>query len=252
MRHGDKINNLGRTYAHRKAMLANMASSLILHKRIQTTLAKAKELRKFVEPLATKSKSDTTHSRRIVFAELRDKYAVTELFREIAPKIADRPGGYTRILKLGTRQGDGAEQALIEFVDFNEFGYTQTKEAGGRRRRRGKGGTGTTQPKAVTSPTEAAPIVIVAPESAGIVDHLTVSQIEEEVLATGVPATGVPAMEVPATTESESLEATTVEVVTEVAVPEVVAEAEHPIAEGVVEQATEPATEAKADEEPAS
>lgn len=120
MRHNKAINHLGRKSAHRKAMLANMASSLILHKRITTTLAKAKALRMYVEPLITKSKEDTTHSRRTVFSYLKQKQAVTELFRVIAPKIADRPGGYTRILKVGFRQGDASEMALIELVDFNE------------------------------------------------------------------------------------------------------------------------------------
>ena len=119
MRHGKKFNHLGRQTAHRKAMFANMASSLIQHKRINTTLAKAKALRQFVEPLITKSKDDTTHNRRIVFSYLRDKYAVTELFKEISVKVADRPGGYVRIIKLGNRQGDNASMAMIELVDYN-------------------------------------------------------------------------------------------------------------------------------------
>ena len=120
MRHNKAINHLGRKSGHRKAMLANMATSLILHKRIQTTVAKAKALKMYVEPLITKSKEDTTHSRRMVFSYLKNKEAVTELFRTIASKIADRPGGYTRVLKTGFRQGDGADMALIELVDFNE------------------------------------------------------------------------------------------------------------------------------------
>ncbi len=127
MRHAKRINHLGRTDAHRKAMMSNMATSLIMHKRISTTLAKAKELRKFVEPLVTRSKNDTTHSRRMVFSYLQNKFAVTELFREIAPKIATRPGGYTRILKTGFRKGDNAEMCIIEFVDYNE---TYTVEGG--------------------------------------------------------------------------------------------------------------------------
>jgi large subunit ribosomal protein L17 len=126
MRHGKKVNHLGRTSSHRKAMLSNMASSLIRHKRINTTLAKAKELRKYVEPLITKSKDDSTHSRRTVFSYLRDKEAVAELFRDVAPKIATRPGGYTRIIKLGNRLGDNADMCLIELVDFNEI-YTSGK-----------------------------------------------------------------------------------------------------------------------------
>ena len=120
MRHNKNFNHLGRQAGHRKSLLSNMASSLILHKRIETTLAKAKAVRMFVEPLVTKSKEDTTHSRRVVFSYLKQKEAVTELFRTIAPKIAERPGGYTRILKTGFRLGDGAEMCIIEFVDFNE------------------------------------------------------------------------------------------------------------------------------------
>ena len=120
MRHNKNFNHLGRQAGHRTAMLSNMASSLILHKRIETTVAKAKAVRQFVEPLVTRSKEDTTHSRRIVFSYLKQKEAVTELFRTIAPKIAERPGGYTRILKTGFRLGDGADMCIIEFVDFNE------------------------------------------------------------------------------------------------------------------------------------
>ena len=120
MRHHKNFNHLGRQAGHRKAMLSNMASSLILHKRIETTVAKAKAVQQFVEPLVTKSKEDTTHSRRVVFSYLKQKEAVTELFRTIAPKIAERPGGYTRILKTGFRLGDGADMCIIEFVDFNE------------------------------------------------------------------------------------------------------------------------------------
>ena len=120
MRHNKAINHLGRKSGHRKALLANMATSLILNKRIETTVAKAKALKMYVEPLITKSKDDSTHSRRTVFSYLKNKEAVTELFRTVAPKIADRPGGYTRVLKTGFRQGDGADMAIIELVDFNE------------------------------------------------------------------------------------------------------------------------------------
>lgn len=127
MRHNKAINHLGRKSGHRKALMANMATSLILHKRIQTTVAKAKALKSYVEPLITKSKEDTTHSRRVVFSYLKNKYAVTELFRVIAPKITDRPGGYTRVLKTGFRQGDGADMALIELVDFNEAALASAK-----------------------------------------------------------------------------------------------------------------------------
>lgn len=128
MRHNKAINHLGRQSGHRKALLANMSCSLIQHKRITTTLAKAKALRSYVEPLITKSKDDSTHSRRIVFSYLKDKTAVAELFRTIAPKIADRPGGYLRILHVGFRQGDGSEMALIEFVEFNEAALAAPKE----------------------------------------------------------------------------------------------------------------------------
>ena len=139
MRHRKSFNHLGRTSSHRKAMLSNMASSLILHKRINTTVAKAKALRMYVEPLITKAKEDTTHSRRVVFSYLQDKFAVTELFREISGKIADRPGGYTRVIKLGKRLGDNAEMAMIELVDYNEQMLSEkvTKKKKSTRRRGG-------------------------------------------------------------------------------------------------------------------
>jgi large subunit ribosomal protein L17 len=127
MRHGKKINHLGRTSSHREALLSNMASSLILNKRINTTVAKAKALRKYVEPLITKSKSDSTHSRRMVFSLLQNKEAVTELFRDIAGKIGDRPGGYTRIIKTGNRLGDAAEMCMMELVDYNELMIKEPK-----------------------------------------------------------------------------------------------------------------------------
>jgi len=139
MRHGKKVNHLGRTASHRKAMMSNMASSLILHKRINTTVAKAKSLRKYVEPLLTKSKNDTTHNRRIVFSYLQNKETVAELFRAVAPKIADRPGGYTRIIRTGYRLGDNAEMCLIELVDFNEIYVNEKVKKTTRRSRRGGG-----------------------------------------------------------------------------------------------------------------
>jgi len=135
MRHGNKINHLGRTASHREAMLSNMASSLITHKRINTTVAKAKSLKRYVEPLITKSKTDDTNNRRVVFSYLQNKEAVTELFREVAAKVGDRPGGYTRIIKTGFRKGDGAEMAMIELVDFNEL-YTSAKPEKKTRRSR--------------------------------------------------------------------------------------------------------------------
>jgi len=140
MRHGKKFNKLGRKTQHRRQMLANMATSLIMHKRIKTTLAKAKALRLYVEPLLTKSKEDTTHSRRVVFSYLQDKHAITELFREISQKIADRPGGYTRILKVGKRIGDNADMALIELVDYNE-GMLKDKKVAKAKTTRRAGGT---------------------------------------------------------------------------------------------------------------
>ncbi len=151
MRHGKKINHLGRKAAHRKAMLSNMACSLIEHKRINTTVAKAKALRVYIEPLLTKSKTDSTHSRRIVFSELQNKNAVTELFREVAPKIADRPGGYTRIIRTGYRLGDNAEMCMIELVDFNEL-YTNDKAKKTTRRSR-RGGVKTAAPEAAVEET---------------------------------------------------------------------------------------------------
>ena len=140
MRHNRVINHLGRTSSHRKAMLSNMATSLILHKRITTTTAKAKALRTFVEPLITKSKEDSTHSRRVVFSYLKDKTAVSELFREVSPKVAERPGGYTRILKIGNRIGDNADMCILELVDYNEamLGGEAAKTKTTRRRRTSK------------------------------------------------------------------------------------------------------------------
>ncbi|MGO3183649.1 MAG: 50S ribosomal protein L17 [Aequorivita sp.] len=143
MRHGKKLNQLSRKTAHRHSMMANMASSLIEHKRINTTVAKAKALKQFVEPLVTKSKEDTTQNRRLVMAKLRQKDAVAELFRTVAPKVGDRPGGYTRIIKLGNRLGDNADMAMIELVDFNEIynAGKATKKKSTRRSRRGGGGS---------------------------------------------------------------------------------------------------------------
>mgnify|MGYP005819567653 CR=1 FL=1 len=155
MRHGDKIKNLSRTKAHREALLSNLACQLIEHKRIVTTLAKAKALRVYVEPLITKGKTNTTHQRRVVFSYLQDKDAVTELFSTIAENVAGRPGGYTRIIKLGTRPGDNAEKALIELVDFNEVygkGKGEAKE-GAKKTRRGR----SSSKKAEDAKTEAAP-----------------------------------------------------------------------------------------------
>jgi len=169
MRHGKKINHLGRTDSHRKAMLANMATSLILHKRITTTLAKAKALRVYVEPILTKGKSDTTHSRRTVFSYLQDKDAVTILFREIAEKIATRPGGYTRIIKMENRLGDNAEMALIELVDYNTVYGTDTAKTEKKSTRR-RGGAGKAKTAAPAAKAEAAPVAEEVVEVAPVVE----------------------------------------------------------------------------------
>lgn len=155
MRHGKKNNHLSRQTGHRKSMLANMACSLIEHKRINTTVAKAKALKQFVEPLITKSKEDTTHNRRIVFAYLRNKYGVTELFREVAAKVGDRPGGYTRIIKVGNRLGDNADMAMIELVDFNEIYNGGKKEEKKAKSRRGGKAKKSETPAAETKAPEA-------------------------------------------------------------------------------------------------
>jgi large subunit ribosomal protein L17 len=152
MRHNKKINHLGRTSSHRQAMLSNMASSLIKHKRIFTTTAKAKALRKYVEPLVTKSKEDTTHSRRVVFSLLQDKYAVTELFSVVSQKVGDRPGGYTRIIKTGNRLGDNATMCFIELVDFNENMLKDAKKAAGKTRRSRRKSTGSAAVTVVAKP----------------------------------------------------------------------------------------------------
>ncbi len=175
MRHGKKINHLGRTHSHRAALLSNMAASLILHKRINTTVAKAKALRKYVEPIITRSKEDSTHSRRMVFSYLQDKFAVAELFREVAPKVAERPGGYTRIIKLENRPGDNAEMCMMELVDFNEIytgsgkGKAGAKVKPTRRRGGSKKAAGTAEGEAAdtTAPAaEAAPKKKAAPKAA--------------------------------------------------------------------------------------
>lgn len=184
MRHGKKFNHLGRKTAHRKAMLSNMASSLILHKRINTTVAKAKALRLFVEPLLTKSKTDSTHSRRVVFSYLQNKHSVSELFRDVAPKIADRPGGYTRILKTGNRLGDNAEMCLIELVDFNET-YTTEKKAAAKKTRR-RGGSGKGAAKAAPAKVEAVEDVEIVEETIETeakVEAPVIEDVKEEVKA---------------------------------------------------------------------
>ena len=159
MRHNNKTKSLGRKAGHRRALMANLASSLIEHKRINTTLAKGKVLRTYVEPLLTKSKSDTTHSRRVVFSYLQNKEVVAELFRDVAPKIADRPGGYTRVIKTGTRKGDGAEMCMIELVDYNEIYGAEAKKKTTRRRRKKSDDDVTVTPEAKTAVVEDAEVV---------------------------------------------------------------------------------------------
>ncbi len=198
MRHGKKVNHLSRQTGHRKSMLANMACSLIEHKRINTTVAKAKALKQFVEPLITKSKDDTTHNRRICFAYLRSKYAVTDLFRDVAAKVGDRPGGYTRIIKMGNRLGDNADMAMIELVDFNElYNGGKKEEKKGRTRRAKK----TTTPVATLAPVvqEVAPIV---EESAPVVEEIVETPVDEVQTPEVVEETPVAEAETPAAEET--------------------------------------------------
>ena len=233
MRHGKKFNHLSRQTGHRKAMLANMACSLIEHKRINTTVAKAKALKQFVEPLITKSKEDTTHNRRVCFSYLRSKYAVTDLFRDVAAKVGDRPGGYTRIIKMGNRLGDNADMAMIELVDFNElYNGGKKEEKKGRTRR----------------PKKAAPTTA-APTTAPVVEEVTpiaeeVAPIVEEAVET--PAAVVETAEVVETPAAE-LETPVAEVETPVAkdeTPEVVEEVP-----AIAEVDETPANEAPATED---
>eukprot|EP01024_Parvocaulis_polyphysoides_P035689 TRINITY_DN31688_c0_g1_i1.p1 TRINITY_DN31688_c0_g1~~TRINITY_DN31688_c0_g1_i1.p1 ORF type:complete len:210 (+),score=38.07 TRINITY_DN31688_c0_g1_i1:111-740(+) len=187
MRHGKKVNHLGRTAPHRKAMLSNMACSLILHKRINTTLAKAKALRKYVEPLITKSKTDSMHSRRTVFSYLKNKEAVTVLFNEVADKIAERPGGYTRIIKTGYRLGDNAETCLIELVDFNELLLAESADSKSktRRGRRRRGGSKKSEDKTTQAVEEikAEEVAVAEPEEKveDVVAEDVVDEVKEDI-----------------------------------------------------------------------
>ena len=196
MRHNKNFNHLGRKTAHRKAMLSNMACSLIEHKRINTTVAKAKALRQFFEPLVTRSKDDTTHSRRVAFRALGNKYAVTELFREVGPKVSTRDGGYTRIIRTGNRLGDNAEMCLMELVDFNEIYGTEEKKKRSRRSRRG-GAAKATAPAAEVASTE----------DASAADTAAADTAAEEVPAAEAPAAEAPAAEA-AAEEVPAVEAT--------------------------------------------
>lgn len=202
MRHGKKVNHLSRTKSHRDALLSNMANSLIKSKRISTTLAKAKELRKYVEPLITKAKLDTTHSRRVIFSYLQDKESIKSLFGEIAEKVAERNGGYTRIIKLGSRQGDNAEVALIELVDFNEVLLTAATEESAtktKRSRRGKTTKKSDTPEvaAVAAAAEVEPAVVEAEAT-----------VVEEVVAEAAPAAEEATPEEPKASDEESTEET--------------------------------------------
>jgi large subunit ribosomal protein L17 len=234
MRHGKKFNHLGRTASHRAALLSNMASSLILHKRIETTVAKAKELRKYVEPLITKSKDDSTNNRRVVFAYLQNKESVKELFGIVSEKVANRPGGYTRIIKLGNRLGDNAEICFIELVDFNETMLAASAEKAGKTRRSRRGGA---KKEEGTEAIAAAPVAE-APSAEVVEDAVVVEEVAEE----------APVAEVVAETEVAAEEVAPEEVVaeTEVAVEEVATE------EVVAEEApaAEEPTDAPATEEP--
>ena len=201
MRHGRKVNHLSRKTAHRKAMLSNMATSLLMHKKITTTVAKAKALRVYVEPILTKSKTDSTHSRRMVFSELQDKEIVTELFRDIAPKIANRNGGYTRIIRLGYRLGDNAEMCMIELVDFNEL-YTNDGVNKTTRRSRSKGGKKTTEgattetvETATEDATDAPEVVEAKAEEVTAVVEETKAEVVEEVKEEAVAKAKAPKAE---------------------------------------------------------
>ncbi len=202
MRHGKKHNHLGRTTSHRKAMMSNMATSLILHKRITTTLAKAKALRVYVEPILTKGKDDTTHSRRTVFSYLQDKDAVTILFREIAEKIASRPGGYTRIIKLENRLGDNAEMAIIELVDYNTvYGADAAQTAKKSTRRRGGSGKGKTETPAASAAVTPADEVAVAEAP---VEDVVEAPVAEAPVAEAVAPAVEEAPEAPAANEDNA------------------------------------------------
>lgn len=186
MRHGKKFNHLGRTASHRAALLSNMASSLILHKRIQTTVAKAKELRKYVEPMITKSKTDSTNNRRVVFSYLQNKDAIKELFSIVSEKVANRPGGYTRIIKLGNRLGDNAEICFIELVDFNETMLAASAEKAGKTRRSRRGG-------AAKATEAASPVAAAEVPSAEVVEEAPVAEVVAEEAAPEVAEVEAPA-----------------------------------------------------------
>jgi len=202
MRHNKKINHLGRTHSHRDAMLSNMAVSLIQHKRIFTTLAKAKELRKYVEPLITKGKEDTTHSRRVVFKNLHDKYAVTELFKDISQKIGDRPGGYTRIIKTGNRLGDNASMCFIELVDYNELMLKEKKAQAKTKTRRSRRKSDVTEVKTEVPKAAKAKAPSNSPKGGELVAEAKVEVIPVEEAVVEAPVVEEVAIEVPAVEET--------------------------------------------------
>lgn len=230
MRHGKKFNHLGRTASHRAALLSNMASSLILHKRIETTVAKAKELRKYVEPLITKSKDDSTNNRRVVFAYLQNKESVKELFGIVSEKVANRPGGYTRIIKLGNRLGDNAEICFIELVDFNETMLAASAEKAGKTRRSRRGGA---KKEEGTDAIVAAAPAIEAPSAEVVEDAVVVEEVAEEA---------------PAAEEVAEVVAETEVAAEEVAPEEVVAEEAPAAEESTDAPATEEPTEEKGED----
>ncbi len=255
MRHGKKFNHLGRQTAHRKAMMANMACSLIEHKRITTTLAKAKALRGFVEPLVNRSKEDSTHSRRVCFRYLRDKHAVTELFNEVGPKVATREGGYTRIIRVGNRLGDNAEMCMIELVDFNELYGNEAKSKKKRSRRSRRGGAAAAAPAAAAEATTAEVVEDVATAEAPAEEAPAAEAPAEEAPAAEAPAEEAPAAEAPAdeapAAEAPAEEAPAAEAPAEEAPAAEAPAEEAPAAEAAPEAPAEdtPAAEAEGDEE---
>jgi large subunit ribosomal protein L17 len=248
MRHGNSINHLGRTYGHRKAMLRNMAVSLILNKRINTTLAKAKELRKFVEPVLTRSKSDTMHNRRMVFADLQDKEAVKELFGQVAEKIALRPGGYTRIIKTGFRLGDAAEMCMMELVDFNEVMLAEAATRKAKTTRRSR-----SSKKGLAA--GFAPEVVAAIAAEAVAEPAAAEVVTEEIVAAEVVAeTAAPEAAEETAAPEAAAETAAPEAAAETAAPEAAAETAAPeaAAETAAPEAAEETAAPEAAAEPAA
>lgn len=242
MRHRKKFNHLGRTASHRSAMLSNMACSLIKHKRITTTLAKAKALRVYVEPLITKSKDDSTHSRRTVFSCLKDKEVVAELFRDIAPKIANRPGGYTRILKTGFRLGDAAEMCIVELVDYNE---NMLKDKVAKKKSTRRSGAKKSDDTIAIAPDSTEEVIVTEVPAEEVVVEDTVEEVAEPEVETTVEVVEEPVADVSVEAAKEEVAETPTE---EVAEPEVEIDeevTEEPVAETPTEEAKEESTEEK-------